>query len=188
MRTYRLLTLSLVALAFLGFARIVEAASEDVTFVVARIFPTEGNAVSGLVTFTVEGNAVRISGSIAGLSPGKHGFHVHEFGDMSSNDGSSAGGHFNPGNMKHGARESVESHAGDLGNIEADANGVATFSFLDRRLSLFGEDGIVGRALVVHKDADDLASQPAGDSGPRVGYGAIVVGSKEARISSLARC
>lgn len=168
-----------MTLAFLGFSKIVEAAPQDVTFAVARIFPTQGNTAGGLVTFTVEGNAVRVTGSISGLPPGKHGFHVHEFGDLNSNDGSSAGGHFNPGNMKHGARESMERHAGDLGNIEADANGTATFNFLDTKLSLSGKNSILGRSLIVHQDADDLVTQPTGNSGSRIGYGVIGVGSKK---------
>jgi len=177
---HRFLILTLIILMLLGMTTIVVAAPEDITFAVARIFPVpaQGSAVSGLVTFTVEGDAVRVSGSITGLSPGKHGFHVHEFGDMSANDGSSAGGHFNPGNKQHGSRESMESHAGDLGNVVADASGTATFDFLVRKFSLSGNDSIIGRALVIHRDEDDLMSQPAGNSGPRIGWGVIGVGKR----------
>ena len=72
----------------------------------------------------------------------------------------------------------MESHAGDLGNVEADASGTATFDFLVRKFTLSGKDSIIGRALVIHRDEDDLASQPAGNSGPRIGWGVIGVGKR----------
>lgn len=141
---------------------------------IAVLHPTQGNDVRGSITFREVADGMRVEGEIKGLTPGKHGFHVHEFGDCSASDAGSAGDHFNPTNKPHGAAEDRERHAGDLGNIEADASGVAKVNFLDHTLSMFkGPPSIIGRSLVVHAKADDLKSQPAGDSGTRVACGVI---------------
>lgn len=117
---------------------------------------------------------VKIEGHILGLTPGKHGLHVHEHGDCSSADGSSAGGHFNPTQASHGDIEATASHMGDLGNVEADASGRAIVSVVKRPATLrAGPSSFLGRSLVVHADADDLGSQPAGGSGARIGCGTI---------------
>jgi Cu-Zn family superoxide dismutase len=117
---------------------------------------------------------VFVSGKLTGLKPGLHGFHVHENGDCSAADASSAGGHFAlPGEL-HGARGAHNSHLGDLGNIEADRDGISLFRFYVKGLSLKeGVSSIIGRALIVHAKPDDLSSQPAGNSGPRVACGVI---------------
>ncbi len=137
------------------------------------LWPTKDSKVMGTVTFTVKGDAVEIAGQITGLTPGKHGFHVHEFGDVSSADGMATGGHFNPDKEKHGAPHDKERHIGDLGNIEADASGKATINMTDKMIRLHGKHSVIGHGLIVHAKADDLKTQPTGDAGGRVAQGVI---------------
>lgn len=140
---------------------------------VAVLQPTEGSKVKGTITFTKEDDGIRVEGEVTGLTPGKHGFHVHEFGDITSSDGKAAGGHFNPTGEKHGGPDMDHRHAGDFGNIEAGADGTAKVNFLDKKITLDGENSILGRGLVVHAKADDLKSQPSGDAGDCVAVGVI---------------
>jgi Cu-Zn family superoxide dismutase len=144
---------------------------------VCVLSPTKaGNThVQGTITFTVKGDEVEISGEITGLTPGEHGFHVHEFGDLSSADGMATGGHFNPGKHKHGGPHDTERHAGDLGNIKADDSGKATIKITDKAIALHGANSIVGRALIVHAGKDDLKTDPSGNAGGRIAQGVIGV-------------
>lgn len=146
---------------------------------IAVLHPTEGNNVKGIVSFTREGEGVKVSVNIQGLTPGKHGFHIHENGDCSAPDGLSAGGHFNPTNQQHGARGEGKRHVGDLGNIEADGSGNASIEFIDSDLKFFGQTSIIGRSVIVHEKEDDLKSQPTGDAGGRVACGIIGVAKAE---------
>src|SRR5437868_6859010 len=107
------------------------AAAADTAKAIAVLHPTSGSNVSGTVTFTTSGNIVKVVADITGLTPGKHGFHIHEFGDCSDPKAASAGGHFNPAHEQHGAPDSSERHAGDLDNIEADASGKAHLELTD---------------------------------------------------------
>lgn len=132
--------------------------------------PTKGNQVAGTVLIVQRDGHCELSGEVTGLAPGEHGFHIHMFGDLRSPDGMSAGGHYNPDNHMHGGPDSKERHVGDLGNIKADAKGVAKIAIQAEGLNLHL---VLGRSLVVHKDADDLKSQPAGNAGPRVAVGVI---------------
>ncbi|RWS29579.1 superoxide dismutase [Cu-Zn] 4AP-like protein, partial [Leptotrombidium deliense] len=125
-----------------------------------------------------QNNCVRLRGEIRELTPGLHGFHVHEFGNFS--DGcQSTGPHFNPLNKDHGARVSEIRHVGDLGNINASADGVANVDLIDCKIKLKGVNSIVGRALVVHTEEDDLGkgtfedSKTTGHSGSRIACGLI---------------
>lgn len=140
---------------------------------VAVLHPTEGNTVSGTVTFTHEGGSVKVVADLSGLKPGTHGFHIHEFGDCSSSDGVSAGGHFNPASMPHGAPADKQRHAGDLGNIEAGADGKARIEITDTVLKLDGKGSIIGRGVIVHAAPDDLKTQPTGNAGGRQACGVI---------------
>lgn len=141
---------------------------------IAVLHPAGDSKVSGTVTFTEEADGVQIHAEITGLTPGKHGFHVHEFGDCSAADLSSAGGHFNPTNHPHAGPDATERHVGDMGNIEADASGTAKLDYLDHNMSLQDDKrSIIGRSVVIHAKPDDLKSQPAGDSGPRIACGVI---------------
>src|SRR5436305_7192569 len=167
----------LVFASFAGFIALAQtpaAKSAASSKGISVLHPTAGNKVSGTVTFTPVTDGVQIHAEIAGLTPGKHGFHVHEFGDCSAADASSAGAHFNPTNQPHAAPDATARHVGDMGNIEADTSGAAKLDYLDHQMSLANDDrSILGRSVVVHAKADDLKSQPAGDSGARVACGVI---------------
>ena len=141
--------------------------------------PTEGNKVSGTVTFTKEDNGIAINADLKGLAPGKHGFHIHEFGDISGLDGKSTGGHFNPEGKKHGGPDDVERHVGDLGNVVADADGNAHYQRVDTVIRFQGAHSIIGRAIIVHAGEDDLKTQPTGGAGSRVAYGVIGIAKEE---------
>lgn len=141
----------------------------------AEIIPTEGQETDGLITLTSSNGTVSIEGQITGLTPGEHGFHVHANGDCSAPDAATAGGHFAPHGDPHGAPTDPpgEHHIGDLGNITADASGVARISMADTTLRLNGSESVIGKAFIVHADPDDLESQPSGNAGARVGCGVI---------------
>jgi len=174
------LKLSLAAVATLlvlwaGLRATAQHTAPEVTRATAVLNPTEGNNVRGVVTFTQTGAGVKVVARIEGLAPGKHGFHVHEFGDCSSKDGSSAGGHFNPANTPHGAPEAAQRHAGDMGNIEADQSGVANLEYVDPVAKLNGHGAIIGHGMIVHANPDDLKTQPTGNAGGRLACGVIGV-------------
>lgn len=136
--------------------------------------------VKGTVNFAqdVADGAVKVSGEISGLTKGEHGFHVHQFGD-NTNGCASAGPHFNPHNKTHGAPGDAERHVGDLGNVTADADGVAKIEISDKQLSLTGVHSIIGRTVVIHADVDDLGkggvdlSKTTGNAGGRLACGVI---------------
>lgn len=135
--------------------------------------------VKGVLHFTQEGNeATKVFGRITGLKPGLHGFHVHAMGDT-TNGCLSTGPHYNPWKKDHGAPEDENRHAGDLGNIIAGEDGVAELSIQDWKIPLKGPHSIVGRAVVVHADRDDLGrgghelSKTTGNAGGRVACGVI---------------
>jgi Cu-Zn family superoxide dismutase len=139
----------------------------------ATMVPVGKSKVSGSVQLTAEGQDVRVTYNVKGLKANqKHGFHIHEFGDCSSADGSAAGGHFNPMSAPHGGPTDQAKHVGDLGNIVADAKGVASGEIRVTGLHLHM---LAGRSLMVHAGEDDLKSQPAGNSGDRVACGIIGV-------------
>lgn len=145
----------------------------EAVMAVAELMPTANNKARGTVQFVAMPDGVRVIAEIDGLSPGEHGFHVHETGDCSAPDAASAGGHFNPTNHMHAGRDASERHAGDLGNITADAQGRARLEFVDTHLALTGPSSIVGKAVIVHAGRDDSTSQPSGNSGPRVACGVV---------------
>lgn len=147
--------------------------TEGASKAVAYMHPTEKNKATGFVSFTREGNGVRVVAQLQGATPGPHGFHVHEYGDCTSPDANSAGGHFNPTGQQHGAPADVKRHVGDLGNIEVDASGAGKYEILDKSIKLDGPQSIIGRSVVVHAGPDDFKSQPTGGSGNRVACGVI---------------
>ncbi|GHD68654.1 superoxide dismutase family protein [Jeongeupia chitinilytica] len=136
----------------------------------ATLLPTSGQTATGKVGFRQSGDTLLLDVTLSGLTPGQHGFHVHEKGDCSAPDASSAGGHFNPDKHQHGSPDAPDHHAGDLGNVVAGADGRVSTSITVRGVQL---DTLRGRALVVHAGADDLKSQPAGNSGARIACGVI---------------
>lgn len=141
---------------------------------VARLTATQGNSASGEVRFTQEGARLAVVARVSGLKPNQaHGFHVHEKGDCSSPDATSAGGHFNPGGAPHGA-PGVPHHAGDMPSLAADAQGNAQASFsIDGSLAGDAATAFAGKAVIVHAMPDDYATQPTGNSGARIACGVI---------------
>ncbi|KAK8541909.1 hypothetical protein V6N12_014529 [Hibiscus sabdariffa] len=144
---------------------------------VAVLSSSEG--VNGTVFFTQEGDGpTTVTGNISGLKPGLHGFHVHALGDT-TNGCMSTGPHFNPAGKEHGAPEDANRHAGDLGNVTVGDDGCASFSIIDKQIPLTGPNSIIGRAVVVHADPDDLGkgghelSKSTGNAGGRVACGII---------------
>ncbi|MBV9463118.1 MAG: superoxide dismutase family protein [Verrucomicrobiae bacterium] len=164
-------------LLVLGWANGMAAApSPDTASVdkaIVHLAPTKGNKVQGTVRFETVKGGVKVTADLTGLTPGKHGFHVHEKGDCSAPDGSSAGGHFNPTGQAHGGPDATARHEGDLGNLVADASGAAHYERVDQQLTLQGPNSILGRSVVVHAKADDFKTQPSGASGDRVALGKI---------------
>lgn len=140
---------------------------------VAVLAPTAGNTARGTVTFERVAGGVRITAQLEGLPAGNHGFHIHALGDCSAVDGTSAGGHFNPTDAPHGSPEAARRHVGDLGNITADTQGMASYDRTDPMVRLDGPQSVVGRGVIIHAGPDDLSSQPTGNAGARLACGVI---------------
>lgn len=137
------------------------------------------DTVNGTLLFSqIKNSPTLIVGRITGLTPGLHGLHIHEFGDL-SNGCESAGGHYNPDNVDHGNIQ--EGHVGDLGNIEANKSGIAEINLIAERIDLLGDRSVVGRSVVVHSNEDDLGkggddeSLQTGNAGDRLACGVIVL-------------
>lgn len=149
-------------------------------FASAELAPKSGSAVRGQVQFRKISGGLVIDAKLSGVTPaGRHGFHIHETGDCSAPDASSAGGHFNPTKKAHGAPNSRAGHVGDLGNVDINANGEGTFHLVLQNAYYDVEqignwDALIGKAVVLHSGTDDLRSQPSGDAGNRIGCGVIV--------------
>jgi superoxide dismutase, Cu-Zn family len=141
----------------------------------AALEARSGSAVAGRVDLEESGGSVTAHVVLTGLAPGsEHGFHVHEKGDCSAPDASSAGGHFNPGGQPHGGPGDAAHHAGDLPSVTADAAGKVNATFPLSGVTLAaGPNSLIGRSLVVHRDKDDRTTQPSGNSGPRLACGVI---------------
>jgi len=162
-------------LAALGLAACGTSVSLDEPAAVAALKPTAGNNTSGQVRFVQQGGSVLVNARVTGLKPGQeHGFHIHEKGDCSAPDATSAGGHYNPTGQPHGPQDAAH-HAGDLPALKADANGVAETSFRVSGVGIgSGEANIVGKGLIVHVSPDDYKTQPTGNSGARLACAVIV--------------
>jgi len=142
---------------------------------VCVLLPVGDSEVSGVLMFEQQGNSVKVTGKVKGLEPGDHGFHVHQFGDLTDMEtGKSAGGHMDVGEHMHGKPSDKNRHTGDLGNITADENGVAEVEMTDKVIALNGVNSIVGRGFIVHAKPDDFG-QPTGNAGARVAIGVIGV-------------
>lgn len=139
----------------------------------AVIYPTKGNTCSGTVTFSQEKDGLHIEAHISGLTPGEHGFHIHEFGNCACDDAVCAGDHFNPTNSPHGSPTAEKRHVGDLGNLVADQDGIAHYAYTDNRCTLNGPHSIIGRGVIIHAQRDDYVTQPTGNAGARVGCGVV---------------
>ncbi|MDT0647322.1 superoxide dismutase family protein [Zunongwangia sp. F260] len=151
--------------------------AEEMKEITVDLEAKSGSDLSGTVTFTEENGEVRMEGTISGLSEGTHAIHIHENADCSAEDGSSAGGHWNPTNEPHGEWGDSEGyHRGDIGNFQVDSNGEGNVSMSTDQWCIGCDDenmNIVGKAVIVHDGVDDYTSQPSGDAGTRVGCGEI---------------
>jgi superoxide dismutase, Cu-Zn family len=140
----------------------------------AMLEPTTGQKAMGMVHFQQQSDgSVEVQVDLSDVPPGVHGFHIHEKGDC-GDDAKAAGGHFNPSNMPHGAPDATSHHAGDFGNVTADASGTVHTSFTTHSVTVTaGPNSVIGHAVVLHGNPDDLASQPAGNAGPRIACGVV---------------
>lgn len=142
----------------------------------AVVTPISGSTATGTVHFQeLNDGSVDVTADLTKVPPGVHGFHVHDKGDCSDN-GNAAGGHFNPMNMPHAAPDAQSHHAGDFGNVTADANGEVHTKFNTTSLTVHqGMNSVVGHAVILHANADDLTTQPSGNAGPRIGCGVVTL-------------
>jgi len=136
--------------------------------------------VNGVVSFeqSSAGGATTIKGKLNNLPAGKHGFHIHQFGDL-SNGCTSAGAHFNPHGKTHGGPEDEVRHVGDMGNVQSTGAEVTEFTITDNLISLIGQHSVIGRSVVIHEKEDDLGrggneeSLKTGNAGSRLACGVI---------------
>lgn len=134
--------------------------------------------VSGNAVFKEENGTVTMTAIVSGLEPGSHAIHLHEKADCSSDDGTSAGGHWNPTAQPHGKwGDATGYHKGDIGNFVADENGNGTITFSTDEWCIGCDDdnkNIIGKSVIVHAGADDYTSQPSGAAGARVSCAGII--------------
>lgn len=141
----------------------------------AKLTPTQGTTTTGTVVFVQKGSDIEVTAHVAGLTPGAHGFHIHEKGDCSAPDGMSAGGHFNPAGQPHGDHAAGPHHAGDMPNLKADASGTAVADVTLKGLGIgSGAADIVGKGVIVHANPDDYRTQPTGNAGGRLACGVVM--------------
>lgn len=166
----------LAAAVFLAGCKTAEHAHkwQRVDKAVALVIPTANSSAHGVVTFTESADGVRVVADIRGLRPNsKHGFHIHEYGDLRAADGTSAGDHYNPEGHDHALPHASPRHAGDLGNLVANADGNARMDITVENMTIAGlKNPVIGRAVVVHADPD-TGIQPSGGAGARIGVGTI---------------
>lgn len=146
----------------------------EINHAIAVIQPTAGNRCAGVVNFYQTGDTVKVVADLSGLAPNQdHGFHVHELGDISADNGTATGGHYNPEKHDHALPTTSMRHAGDLGNVHADADGKSHYEITVANISIAGlRNPILGRGVIVHAKVDD-GGQPTGNADGRVGQGVI---------------
>ncbi|MXV37903.1 superoxide dismutase family protein [Flavobacteriaceae bacterium Ap0902] len=145
---------------------------EDVKTLDLTFSPASDSNLSGTATLTQNGEEVTLDVNLSGLTPGPHAIHIHEKGDCSAPDASSAGGHWNPTGEEHGKFNVEGFHMGDIGNLEADEDGNATLTFTTDKWCLDCDDeseNLVGRSIIIHEGEDDFTTQPTGNAGGRIG-------------------
>ncbi len=148
--------------------------AEGQKFAETQLLPKSGSKAAGTVIFSKTKNGIQVVSTVTGVKPGKHGIHIHENGDCSAADASSAGAHFNPTQAPHSGPSDFTRHVGDLGNITAnkDGSGILTLEIPEIK-GFLDWSPIIGRSVVLHEGADDLKTQPSGDSGGRIACGVI---------------
>lgn len=141
----------------------------------ARIEGLGGAGIRGSARFRGDEGEVVLEIEVSGVAPGLHAMHIHEIGDCSAADGSSAGDHWNPGGHDHGHHAHGAGHRGDLGNIEVGPDGTGRFVTRSREWTIGGpaDTNVVGKSVIVHASEDDLKSQPGGSAGDRIACGVI---------------
>ncbi len=149
--------------------------ARDVTRATAPIHPASGSTTRGTAIFIREGESVTLQISLEGAPPGDHAVHLHETGDCSAPDATSAGAHWNPGGHNHGRWGTAPFHLGDIGNITVDQDGRGSLLLTTEAWSVGSgaENDVLGRAVIVHAAADDFTTQPTGAAGGRIGCGVI---------------
>lgn len=154
--------------------------SAELKKLVVILRPIGNSNVRGSVLFDKVDDGILVTAKVGGLVPNaNHAIHIHQFGDLGSDDATSAGDHFNPGDHPHAIPDESDRHAGDLGNLQADGDGNATLTLVVNNITLdAGKSGILGRAVIVHAKADD-GGQPSGNAGDRLAAGVIGI-SKDA--------
>ncbi|OGQ33760.1 MAG: hypothetical protein A3F16_00350 [Deltaproteobacteria bacterium RIFCSPHIGHO2_12_FULL_43_9] len=142
---------------------------------IAIVYPMKEGKVTGVARFEHAGSGIKVVAHIEGLKPNsKQGFHIHEYGDCSASDFSSAGAHYNPQNRQHAGPENDEHHAGDMGNLVSNDKGVADYEYTFSDLTIAGGmNPVLGRAVIIHENEDNLVSQPTGNAGSRIACGVI---------------
>lgn len=131
--------------------------------------------IAGTVSFTpLDDGTLSIVAEVSGVErPGPHGFHLHETGDCTAEDFTSAGGHFNPTGVDHAGPGAEVHHGGDFGNVEIADDGTGRLELVSSMLTLEGENGVIGKAVILHEGEDDLTSQPTGAAGGRLACGVV---------------
>ncbi len=142
---------------------------------VAQIGSASGSKVRGSATFTQDGATITLRVSLEHAPPGVHAVHLHEKGDCSAPDATSAGGHWNPSSHAHGEWGTAPFHLGDVGNlvIGADGNGALLLTTELWSIGSKAANDVVGTAIIVHAAPDDFKTQPTGNAGARIGCGVV---------------
>lgn len=157
-----------------------EASAMETSSAVAVLSGASGANVTGTATFTALDNGkIRLVMDVENLSAGEHALHLHENGDCSAADATSAGGHWNPTDDPHGERGEGEHHSGDIDNMVVGEDGVGSLEMEVEGWSIGdgSRSDIVNKAVIIHAGADDFTSQPSGAAGARVACGVIQAGS-----------
>ena len=176
----KLITMRLLKKIFfsLFIVALIFACQEEEKTLEIRVNAKSGSSTSGKITFIEKGGQVTLEAHINGLTTGNHAIHIHETADCSSDDGKSAGGHWNPTFENHGAwGNEAGYHRGDIGNFNANENGHGMITFSTDLWCLGCDDAnknIIGKAIIVHQGEDDLISQPSGAAGARVSCAGII--------------
>lgn len=160
----------MLLLVFLGLGLAITSCSSQKKHY--TIHSKSGTFTQGYIDFSQSGKEVTMTVNAYKLKPGEHAIHIHEKGDCSATDGSSAGGHWNPAGNDHGKWESEHFHMGDIGNLKADDNGTAQLVFKTDKWCIGCSDdskNIIGKSIIIHADKDDFHTQPTGNAGGRVG-------------------
>ena len=151
--------------------------TEEAQDLTVQIQPKSDSNLSGEIRFSEENGEVTMTADFSGLKQGMHAIHIHEKGDCSAPDATSAGGHWNPTNEQHGEWGDANGyHRGDIGNFDVNADGEGSITFTTEEWCLGCDDAdrnIIGKAVVVHDGADDFTSQPSGAAGKRIGCAEI---------------